>query len=34
MNRFAVYAIIGALSGCVSVIVGAFATHGITDPRV
>ena len=34
MNRFAAYAIIGALSGCVSVIVGAFATHGITDPRV
>ena len=34
MNRFAAYAIVGALSGCVSVIVGAFATHGITDPRV
>lgn len=33
MNRFAAYAVIGALSGCVSVIVGAFAAHGVSDPR-
>ena len=34
MNRFAAYAVIAALSGCASVIVGAFATHGIADARV
>ncbi|MDX2234173.1 MAG: DUF423 domain-containing protein [Hyphomonadaceae bacterium] len=33
MNLFAAYALIGALMGCVSVIVGAFATHGVSDPR-
>lgn len=33
MNRFSVYALIAALSGCLSVIVGAFATHGVSDPR-
>ena len=34
MNRFSAYAIVGALSGCLSVIVGAFATHGVADPHV
>ena len=34
MSHFGAYAVIGALSGCVSVIVGAFATHGIHDPRL
>lgn len=34
MNRFSAFAVIGALSGCVSVLVGAFATHGVSDPRV
>lgn len=34
MSRFAAYAVIAALSGCLSVVVGAFATHGIADPRV
>ncbi len=34
MSRFGAYAVIGALSGCVSVIVGAFAAHGISDPHV
>ena len=34
MTRFGAYAVIGALSGCVSVIVGAFATHAVKDPHV
>ena len=34
MNRFSAYAVIAALSGCASVLIGAFATHGVTDARV
>ncbi len=34
MSRFGAYAVIGALSGGVSVIVGAFAAHGVSDPHV
>lgn len=34
MTRFGAYAVISALSGCVSVILGAFATHSVADPHV
>ncbi len=34
MSRFRVYAIVAALSGGLSVIVGAFAAHGVKDPHV
>jgi uncharacterized membrane protein YgdD (TMEM256/DUF423 family) len=33
MNRFAIYAVVAALSGAVSVMVGAFAAHGVSDPH-
>ena len=34
MNGFAAYAAIAALAGGLAVIIGAFATHGVADPRV